>query len=123
MKKTARQYLERAREILSDPSSWTQNNYAESKVDGRPVDVWGSNPKECSYCLAGALIIASEITYKDPPVGEQARALDAVRDLTQARGFAGITSFNDEFGRHHSEVLAVIDEAISKLPAETPVVE
>lgn len=95
--------LRKARELISDPTHWTQKAFARGP-DGRSVD--DSDPRACSWCSLGALI---KVTGENFPRGELVLER-AVRELHPGIDTASIVRFNDT--RSHSEVLAVWDRAI-----------
>lgn len=120
-KRDAMRLLERARQILDQPSHWTKR-YPARDVDDYDVTV--DSPDAVKFCLSGAVSRALwEWVWKDgdkpnPQVGahEQAKAMlvHVIENRTDLR-FTSIVGFNDHEDRTYHEVLSVLDVAINEL--------
>lgn len=88
----------KAYELLANPESWTTGFYATDKED-RPCHTLG--PDACRWCMAGALIRCYP--------GKCVRApLDQI--IQDRFKFPSLESWQDEPGRTHAEVLALLKE-------------
>jgi hypothetical protein len=103
------QILTETRELLSDPSRWTQYNMAIT-IDGEGVGV--NDPAACRWCLAGGVQkILSDHNLSMPvwdDTYESARAV--IRRIIDYP----LTLWNDQIDREHSEVIAMLDQAIER---------
>ncbi len=100
---TTIEILKKARELLSNPASWTQNVGARD-ISGQAVDVMRESA--VCFCLAMALV---RITAETCPDG-----------FPEALGFEywqDAHYWNDAPERTHAEVLQRFDEAIARLEA------
>ena len=97
-----------ARELLSDPKKWTKGGYALSAA-GENCDVL-SDAAAC-WCLTGALARTTGNHMESGSPG----SLGGYGILAEAIGKPErlvVSSWNDEPGRSHTEVLALLDKAI-----------
>ena len=106
MAKETKAILVRARELLSDPKSWTQDVMARS-VRGTPVVTHSKRAR--SFCVEGAIERAGLKTTRK--VRERARRI--VYEKIASSTFVNITLWNDAPQRTHAEVLALLDKAIA----------
>lgn len=93
--------LRRARELLSEPNSWTQGTYARD-AQGKRCYIW----EDCRVCLCveGALFSAHE----------DIEVCVAARDAFEGSlGGAPLDEWNDAPERTHAEVLEAFDRAIA----------
>lgn len=99
----AKDVLQKAYELLSDPARWTQEAYARD-IDGKPLREW--EPQAVCWCLDGAL--------KQYPNGRlnETRAIvsKAIGTQFEIRG-QDIHQFNDT--HTHDEILEAIRVAIT----------
>lgn len=105
--------LKGAREIISDESHWTQEEYARAKT--RTSDGMGQwrnpgDPDAICWCSIGAIAKAA---------GFVTTVSVWNRELSEAfnRSESSLEKFNDS--HTHSEVLAIFDEAIARLESAT----
>jgi len=94
--------IRRAREIISDPTKWTQGTYARDKY-GNCTDPGMENA--CRWCALGAVVQASIELGVDDGIGSA-----SVDRLIDAAG-GPVTTINDNQG--HAAVLALFDKAIA----------
>lgn len=95
----SKEVLIKVRELLSDPSRWTQRCSARD-CNGNPAHESGEEP--VAFCLFGAM---TRVTG----------GLDVYKDLSEIlydRWCISIPAWNDAPGRTHAEVLALLDKAI-----------
>jgi len=90
-----KEILQKARDLISKPENWTQQQYAANK-SGRTVDE--NDPAACKWCITGALI----------KVGD-----DKVKAWNYLHKFLGIFPANFNDSHTHAEVLATFDAAIA----------
>src|ERR1700743_869307 len=95
--------LKDARELIADPSRWTQDSYARD-VDGKTTDP--INPDAVCWCAVGAIMkvkgsVGSVIIQR--PLGP----------LAEYTNGTSLISFNDN--HTHAEVLSVFDRSIADL--------
>jgi hypothetical protein len=96
--------LEKARELISDESRWTQEYYAIAADGGL---VYPTSPRACRFCAVGA--VAYVLGIGD---GEEAEKSEPVSYLDEvAAEYGNIIGLNDEAG--HQAVIAAFDKAIS----------
>ncbi len=93
---------------LIDRKGWCQGAYAVSKT-GRKVKPDGK--AAARFCLMGAVMIAG--LGKDAGRIENSQA--AVLKTIQTLGFDSISLYNDAEQRSEGEVLALLDETITRL--------
>ena len=98
------------RELISDPSRWTQGYFAR---DSAGEGMLSSDPAAVCWCSVGALAKVAPTEwdglYFDEPIDALGyRAL--VKALPRRKRHLGAASFNDT--HTHSEVLALWDRAI-----------
>jgi hypothetical protein len=119
-----RDILVRARELIADPEHWTQDNYATDNT-GAPADLF-DDERPYRMCLVGALYRAAfelhvtdfapdmsedrKIAWLENP-GPASAALEHLQQFVPSL----VSDFNDE--HPHTDVIAVLDEAIEKAPA------
>lgn len=107
---TAKEILQKARKLITEPGSWIQGHYAQD-ANGKLVDE-ESEDATC-YCSSGALSAAAcprgqteQELVESQPYRYRARAtLEAYMD-------GNVIAFNDREGRTHEQVLAAFDKAI-----------
>lgn len=105
--------LKDARELIAKPKNWTQGVLA-ANANGDEVGIM--DLAACQFCMLGAMSLAAleRETY------DLRLNLDMERKIHEVLFAQGtsctIADFNDT--RTHAEVLAVLDEAISKLEGE-----
>jgi hypothetical protein len=100
---TAREVLQKAREILTPPGAWTQGQFARN-ADG--VGCSEYRDEAVCFCAVGALHRAAWRVNSAPEW-----YYDALRALIAVVGHS-IGSWNDAEGRTQAEVLAAFDKAI-----------
>lgn len=116
---TAKDYLIKARELLSEEQKWVQGVLAR---DENNISVCTSSDTACKFCLLGSLFRVSHenvnnITLDSWPEDAQVAAEDLLDLIVRERGLIDINSmvaFNDAPGRTHAEILALLDEAIER---------
>lgn len=103
--------LNRARELISKPNSWTQRTFARD-AEGMPV-ISQSTQAVC-FCSMGAIQRAS--TELNPMrweiVHAEAHALNALVNSIPDAFFGDIVVFNDSYNTDQNHVLAAFDKAI-----------
>ena len=99
---TETEVLRRAREIISDPTKWTQGTYARDKYGHRAEP---DSPAASRWDALGAITRAS----KELGVREGIGAGSVDRLITIAKG--PVSTINDNQG--HAAVLALFDKALS----------
>jgi len=107
--------LQEVRKLLAEPLSWLHNGlYAGVRV----CDSWGRPlpPRSCydyeepnCFCIAGAL----NHVGRRYPADEHQRAIRVVYELIPDG--SPITEWNDRHRRRHSEVVALLDDAVWKV--------
>lgn len=108
---------ERAAEIIKDPEHWIKGNYARTEPDyddggmrlmrGHTTDY--TSKEACCFCLEGALRRAAyELALRDYIPEVIAFGDRVVRDNTSPGAARCMIIYNDEFGRDHKEVLAML---------------
>jgi len=111
---TAAGYLHLAREIIADEKNWCKEYFA---VDSKGEEIWGNDPKACSWCIGGAL---SRAFREGRDCLEKRRAvsmaLDAVYDQLQQDEL--LTKWNDAPERTHAEVLKLLGVALTSLECD-----
>lgn len=98
--------LTKARELISDESRWTKNDYAADNV-GYVVEF--SDPRACAFCALGAILRVVEAKDDNDPTAREADRL-----LVRAIGGTvpyDVAVFNDTHS--HGEVLDLFDRAIA----------
>lgn len=134
------EHLKATRELLAEPDHWTQGGYAMRAPHRRrvretpPIDDTEpvQSPYATCFCLQGAWAKTGNVQYSPshaaldrllaPCLPEQYRMdyPENPDDPNSPMISDGSTvGFNDAPGREHSEVLAVLDCAISRLEGET----
>jgi hypothetical protein len=106
MAMTALEALKRIRKLLADPKSWKQGTYAK---DAKGNTVQPTDPKATCWCLVGA----ARKVLADTPVSARP-ALGPVL-LGMGSTMHDLVSFNDYRQRTHAEVVALLDETITRL--------
>ena len=107
-----KEILAGARHLLQKPQSWSQGAFAYNEGDHR---VSYNDVAACSWCLEGAIRRAAVRGR----AGETQldRALLLVRDIIHVPGnYPSIQGWNDRVTTRHSDVLAVLDQAIAAAP-------
>ena len=99
---TETEVLRRAREIISDPTKWTQGTYARDKYGHRAEP---DSPAASRWDALGAITRAS----KELGVREGIGAGSVDRLITIAKG--PVSTINDNQG--HAAVLALFDKALA----------
>lgn len=97
--------LKSVRELLTDPTHWTQRAYARDK--GGCI-VGSEDPRAVCWCLFGALLKLGRIR---PP-----QDMDGAARRLAAEAECPVSSFNDS--RTHADVLRLLDRTIRKAEAE-----
>jgi hypothetical protein len=103
---TVKEILVKARELIALPEHWCQG--IEASDLNRPCSI--NDPAANRFCLGGAVNKAGMLLGSNLDRRSDARGY-ILRKLTTGT----ITWWNDQAGRQHSEVLAVLDEAIAAL--------
>lgn len=117
----ALEVVQRARALITDPTKWTQGEYARGE-DGEyaPSD---STAATC-WCSLGAIIAASEKVRREKnlDLSDTFRVKDAVKqqmavvvEKRTGRRLETIHGYNDREGRKHEEVLSLFDETAAVL--------
>ena len=94
--------LQRARDLLAKPASWTQGAAFRNK-HGLPVAVYG-RPAACKFAVSRSLRGALHVAEAGP------NAIGLV--LYVIHDYSTLREWNDAPGRTHAEVLDVLDRAI-----------
>lgn len=91
-------------QLLRSKSRWTQGEYARSKF-GNKIDLKSS--RAVSWCLDGALCKCLKT------VKEVYKAYDVINEILvkEKMYYHGLINWNDELGRKHSEVVALLKKA------------
>jgi hypothetical protein len=97
--------LKAARELISDPAHWTQEDFAKD-VFGLPVEPLYH--RAVCFCALGALAKAYNL---DPHEIDHSEAAYAIADAVNI-GVDYIPEFNDDHS--HAEILAAFDAAIAR---------
>ena len=105
MGKSTVEVLREARELISDPSHWTQGALARG-IDGKASDVMYPLGCVVSWCASGACLRVGGLV-------EGYRALELLR---RAIGSRGAATYNDS--HTHAEVLAMFTKAIALAEGE-----
>lgn len=98
--------LEKARELISDESRWTQGEYAR---DNRGHDVDFNDSSACKFCALGAVLAAAGA--EDDCDSVTAHADHLLAEAVGGRFINDVACFNDSHS--HAEILAVFDRAIA----------
>ena len=106
---TIKQRLRAARALIDTPAKWTQGVNARDS-DGLALSCFevDGSPSVVSRCAFGALMGACNLGE----VGEIAKHL-----MRSINYYGGISSWNDEQGRTHAEVMQAFDRAITEVVA------
>lgn len=99
--------LEKTRDLLSDPVSWTQHTWARNER-GELTDYRGADA--CKFCIGGAFFRTAEGSERSVRI----RAWDHVMVATYSNTFI----WNDAPERTHAEVLEALDKAIELARSE-----
>ena len=105
---TIQHTLHGMRELLAEPSRWTQGAFARDK-EGSDQAV--AHPEATCFCLVGAARI---VTHLDDDVTNTVVAHLAA--ITRQRGCSCVALYND--ASTHAEVLDLLDTAIAKLEGD-----
>lgn len=110
--------LQRIRDRITPPGSWTQGLAACDRY-GQRADVTSDNA--CSWCSTGAIwceIFTLEankiIPHQHTNDVVQRMVFDYVCDAVEKKYGTTVVVFNDTAGRTQQEVLAMFDEAIAQ---------
>lgn len=104
--------LKATRELIALPERWTQRALARDEYKA-PVGIFSS--RAVCFCLEGALIRSEgDNDDADAFYGAENAIKGAKKAIYKVIGSGSISLFNDAPGRTHSEVLAVLDEAIEE---------
>lgn len=97
------QILKGARDLLSDPTHWTQGTYARAPGG---FEVFVDDPRAARWCLMGALSRQGfgNFVYSD--------TLKAIR---KSNNIDLVSIWNDEPNRTHAQVLEAIDNTIAAI--------
>jgi hypothetical protein len=101
--------LRAALELLADPSNWTQRAYARDNL-GRNCATW--SPNACQWCMEGALY---KVGGNSPEAVQALRVLYLSLPASEQRH---PYRYNDAKGRKHSEIIAVMRQALALAEAE-----
>jgi hypothetical protein len=101
---TALEALKRIRKLVADPKGWRQGTYAKD-AKGNTVDP--NSPSATCWCLVGA---ARRVLANTPP---SARPSLGPVLLGMGSTMQDVVRFNDK--RSHTEVVALLDDAITRL--------
>lgn len=122
---TALEALERARELLSEPSHWAQNEFAYDQ-NGDADD--GDNATEGTFepvcfCALGAIswVTTGEADWDEIPSQAKSRATALLESTLPPRNpdsLHKVAVWNDVRGRTHEVVIAAFDAAIIKAKEE-----
>ena len=104
-KREIRDTLIKARNLISDPTRWTQNAYARDVFGRRVTSLYDAH----SFAAATA---CSHVTTNYGGLKHVWSALENTK-IVQESGEWGIIGFNDT--REHSEVIEMFDQAIESL--------
>jgi hypothetical protein len=102
--------LRRTRTLLSDPTHWCKGSHSRQRADGG-----------YEYCLVGGLhfdiAIVADVSEEGMDIRNTAdEALhQAAEELGLLNTYESLIHFNDMNSTTHSEVLAVIDLAITRM--------
>lgn len=96
--------IRRAREIISDPESWTSGTYARDD-QGQSVDP--DHRSACRWCALGA--IARAAIELDAQPGDGAAAVDRLYEA--AENMQTVVTTNDQLG--HAATLSLFDKALA----------
>lgn len=109
MKDMTLEVLQKAREIISKPENWIQDDLA---INAENESVYVEDAGACKFCSIGACLRASyELRKKTGSCINAARS-DLAATL-RARGLGeSVAMFNDN--HTHAEVLTLFDEAIER---------
>jgi hypothetical protein len=107
MSSTEMAIIRRAREIISEPDSWTQGESARNRSG---EGVGAADYAACRWCAWGALYKAA---YEMDLPGETYKRADAAADLLPPawEGFFDLVVINDTLG--HAAVLSLFDKALA----------
>lgn len=112
--KTAREFLECAVELISDPKKWTKGAYAKNKFGQMTVVSEG-----CTFCSIGAIMACSPKPYQPTYDVEQRRVAEnllaeVITGVEHGGPFGRdrVVTFNDDPSRKHSEVIGAFHRAI-----------
>lgn len=97
----------KVKELLADPSAWTQGSMAKG-ADGNDTCVFGpSSISACKWCLLGAI---ARCYHTRPAICGQ--VIKKVHEALVHKGLenGSIVSWNDMPERTHAEVLALVTE-------------
>lgn len=104
--------LKNTRKLLSSPSKWTKGYFAKNEK-GQDVDEL-SKSATC-FCLLGALQHESHALIKTTYSNEFYKARELIETILVRKGIAPfIPTFNDNKKTEHSDILTLLDEAISE---------
>lgn len=108
---TVHDTLTRARALIAQPETWTQNAYARDS-DGTPIV--SNSPDAVCWCLTGAIYrVITPGSYLGNP--DYLAATDALSDALPAHVTSeDLTVWNDTPRRTHQQILNLLDRAIAK---------
>ena len=109
-KEVSRRILARTRELLHFPDVWLQGESALD-IQGAPREPTAHGA--CRWSLSAALERASWETGGDTRVYHMEDAARAEDELRVLLGLDDLAAWNDEDGRTHADVLALLDQAIA----------
>jgi hypothetical protein len=116
--KTIKQILTEARDLISDPSRWMQNDLA---ADDTGLTVAPNDQSACQWCADGALhkVIGYTLRYRsDPGFAEHSAACDHLAAAARELFGCGFVWVNDgargeDETEAHANILKVFDHAIA----------
>ncbi len=104
MRRETREFLQRVRAIISDPSHWTQGALARG-ADGKSANV---TDRATCWCLVGAFYATAEEGGVDFFFIEEAMFAVSCRLPDSS---ISISNYNDT--HEHADVIALLDRAIA----------
>ena len=118
--KTVLEVLHGARDLIADPTHWTQGKFARDKYS-HEVDVF--DPRADKFCLYGALdrAAATSTDELNATGSGRWRAGDLVAQRAHELFDTATTTVNDDGSRRecHAKVLKVLDETIRRSARST----
>lgn len=108
----AKELLKKTRELLTDPTHWTQGFYAKNEHgESVPSTAYSAT----CWCAIGAMEKVWDEMCGDARLGIDYKPKYRAQVLLGAANDEGTTvGYNDTVGRTHEEVLAWFDRAIEK---------
>ena len=112
--------FQKARELLTTPESWVQEEYA---MNGHGEKTWPTNDDAVAVCAQGALIRADHMLYQYHDQSddfEAEKAEDLLLGIVAKSGteFKSVSRWNDSVYTNHEKILEVFDDVIEALKEE-----